>query len=59
MGTEKFQNILHDNKILGGISLEKHFPELKGCILTTVTEMNPVKDINRYFNILNTISDGD
>ncbi len=59
MDTEKLQNILYDSKILGGILLEEYFPELRGCILMTVTEMNSVKDINRYFNILNTISDGD
>jgi glycine dehydrogenase subunit 1 len=39
---------LHEENILGGIKLENHYPELKNCMLISVTEMNSVKEIDRY-----------
>ncbi|MHB8278302.1 MAG: PLP-dependent aminotransferase family protein [Candidatus Humimicrobiaceae bacterium] len=46
---------LYSQKILGGINLEDYYPELKNCILVAVTEMNSIKDIDKYCKILKEI----
>lgn len=43
---------LYREKILGGISLDKYYPELTDSILTSFTEMNRVSDIVKYIDIL-------
>jgi glycine dehydrogenase subunit 1 len=46
---------LYKGHILGGIKLENYYPELKNCVLVSVTEMNSVKDIDKYYKILKEI----
>ncbi len=56
--SEKLLKALKKYKILGGINLERYFPELRGSILIAVTEMNSRKDIDRFLEALNVISNG-
>ena len=42
----------HADKILPGIYLGDFYPGLKDCMLVTITEMNSIEQIDRYFDIL-------
>jgi len=42
----KIDNFLKGKKIIGGLSLEEFYPELKNCALFCVTEMHSKEDIN-------------
>lgn len=42
----------HEEKILPGIYLGDNFPELRDCILVTITEMNSVESMDRYVGVL-------
>ena len=46
------QDKLRMEKILGGISLGKYYPELFDSVLVSFTEMNSIDDIDKYLNIL-------
>lgn len=50
--SDLFLEKLYEENILGGIKLENYYPELKNCILTSVTEMNSIKEIKRYCEII-------
>ena len=43
---------LRKNKILGGISLEEFYPELKNCLLICPTEIHSQEDIERLCDLL-------
>ncbi|MBI3018079.1 MAG: aminomethyl-transferring glycine dehydrogenase subunit GcvPA [Deltaproteobacteria bacterium] len=43
---------LKDQKILGGLSLEAHYPELKNCLLVCTTELNTEENIEALCNAL-------
>jgi glycine dehydrogenase subunit 1 len=43
---------MRKEKILGGLSLEKFYPELNRHLLVTVTEMRTREEINRWANVL-------
>ena len=43
---------LKDQKILGGLFLEKHYPELKNCLLVCTTELNTEENIEALCNAL-------
>jgi len=58
MDSEKLLKALSGYGILGGINMERYFPELKGSVLVTVTEKNSTKDCERYLETLDTISNG-
>jgi len=47
---------LYKENILGGIYLGNYYPELKNCILVSVTEMNSVEEIERYCEVLKNFS---
>ena len=42
----------YNKKILPGIDLGDYYPELKDCMLVSITEMNSVKSIDRYVDVL-------
>jgi len=44
---------LIEKKIIGGIQMEKFYPELKNCILLTFTETNTAEDIDILCDALN------
>jgi glycine dehydrogenase subunit 1 len=52
MNVKSILSKLHSKNILGGLSLEDYYPEMKNCILVSVTEMNSIEEIDRYFRIL-------
>jgi len=43
---------LYKENILGGLRLDKYYPELADSILVSFTEMNSIEDIDRYIEIL-------
>ena len=43
---------LYKENILGGIYLGKYYPDLKNCILVSITEMNSIKEIDNYIGVL-------
>jgi glycine dehydrogenase subunit 1 len=47
----KYNSFIQSNNIHGGFSLETHFPELKQCYLTAVTEMTSITHIKQYAEI--------
>ena len=49
---DKFNSFIQSNNIHGGLSIEPHFPELKQCYLTAVTEMTSIAHINQYAEIV-------
>ena len=49
---ENVLNYLHDNKIYGGIALEKWFPERKNDILIAVTECRTREQLDRLVELL-------
>lgn len=49
---EKRLSALKSEGILGGILLERWYPELNDCILVSVTEMNTKEQIDRYAKLL-------
>ncbi len=46
-GPEQINAELLENKIIGGLPLERFYPELKGCMLLCATEMNKRSDMDR------------
>jgi len=42
----------YKNKILPGIYLGDNYPELRDCILVSITEMNSIESINKYTEVL-------
>lgn len=42
----------YKHKILPGIYLGDHYPGLEDCMLVSITEMNSIKSIDRYTDIL-------
>jgi len=42
----------YKHKILPGIYLGDHYPGLEDCMLVSITEMNSIKSIDRYIDIL-------
>ena len=44
----KFDSFIQSNDIQGGLSLESHFPDLKQCYLSAVTEMTSLTQIDQY-----------
>ncbi|MFW9903608.1 MAG: aminomethyl-transferring glycine dehydrogenase subunit GcvPA [Candidatus Thorarchaeota archaeon] len=50
--TNKFNSFIQSNNIHGGFSLEPHFPELKRCYLTAVTEMTTIAHIKQYAEVI-------
>lgn len=51
----EIDSALREKKILGGLSLEDLFPELKDCALICVTEMMKKEDIHRLVDALSEI----
>ncbi|MBW2989610.1 aminomethyl-transferring glycine dehydrogenase subunit GcvPA [Candidatus Woesearchaeota archaeon] len=51
---EKVNSELIKGKIIGGLGLGKHYPELDGCLLLCVTELNTKEDID---NLVRSIKD--
>lgn len=49
---EKRLSALKSEGILGGILLERWYPELKDCVLVSVTETNTKEQIDRYAKLL-------
>lgn len=54
-GVEELLEKLCKENILGGIYLGDYYPELKDSMLISVTEMNSVKDMDKYAEILKKI----
>ncbi|MFX0122069.1 MAG: aminomethyl-transferring glycine dehydrogenase subunit GcvPA [Candidatus Hodarchaeota archaeon] len=48
----KFDSFIKSNNIQGGFSLESHFPELKQCYLSAVTETTSIAHIDRFTEII-------
>ena len=46
---------LQDHGILGGYDLSKDYPELEGCLLMAVTEMNSREDIDYLTDVLSEV----
>ena len=44
--------LAQDHHILGGLALEKHYPELTNCVLVCATETRTKQDIARYTQTL-------
>jgi len=49
---EKIKEELEENGIEPGLSLEKFHPDLKNCMLLTVTEVNTKEDIDELVKII-------
>ncbi len=49
---KKANSFLLKKKIVGGLELEKYYPELKNCLLFCVTEMNSKKEIDKMIKVL-------
>jgi len=49
---EKIKKYLLENKIIGGLSLENYYPELKNCALFCVTEKHSKTEIEKLINSL-------
>ncbi|MFH1588670.1 MAG: aminomethyl-transferring glycine dehydrogenase subunit GcvPA [Candidatus Diapherotrites archaeon] len=50
--SKKVKEKLLEKKIIAGYELEQEFPEMKNCLLLTVTEMNSKKQIDEMINVL-------
>jgi len=48
----RVEGILRQKKIIGGISLEEFYPELKNCALFCFTEVHKKQDIDRFVKCL-------
>jgi glycine dehydrogenase subunit 1 len=48
----RVESILRKKKIIGGISLEEFYPELKNCALFCFTEVHKKQDIDRFVKCL-------
>ncbi len=51
---EKVKNFLESQSIIGGLGLEKFYPELQNCVLVCVTELCKKEDIDRLAAALKT-----
>ena len=51
----KAMNTLVKNDILPGIYLGDYYPELRDCMLVSVTEMNSVRSIDKYIEVLRSL----
>jgi len=40
------------NGIVGGLELDKYYPELKDCLLFCVTELNRREDIDKLIEVI-------
>jgi glycine dehydrogenase subunit 1 len=49
---------LQARRILGGLSLKAHYPELGECILVCATETKTAHDIERYAHCLSDVLHG-
>lgn len=54
---EKIRRHLLENKIIGGLSLENYFPELKNCALFCVTEKHTKAEIEKLMNSLRSFNE--
>jgi glycine dehydrogenase subunit 1 len=52
---EEIMGKLLEKKILFGLRLQRHYPELENCILVTFTELYSQEDIDTLCNLLNDI----
>lgn len=52
MDTSRFMELMENEGILAGYSLEKDFPEFSNGILLTLTEMNRREEIDRFSTVL-------
>ena len=43
---------LLEHKIIGGLSVDKFYPELKDCMLVCITEMRTKEQIDRFVDVL-------
>lgn len=55
-GWPKVEKHLKENGVLGGVSLERFYPELKNCALFCVTEVHTKDDIDRLAGLLGEVS---
>jgi len=55
VSTDKINKLLWDNKILGGFKLERFYPELKNCLLFSVTEKRTKEEIDKLTLLLESI----
>ena len=46
---------LYEKKIIGGLLLEKYYPELKDCVLSFTPETKTKEEIDEFINILSSI----
>ncbi|MDO9465590.1 MAG: aminomethyl-transferring glycine dehydrogenase subunit GcvPA [bacterium] len=53
---EEINKRLLEHKIIGGLSVDKFYPELKDCMLVCITEMRTKEQIDRFVNVLAKIS---
>jgi glycine dehydrogenase subunit 1 len=49
---KKINEELLKNKIVGGLELEKYYPQLKNCLLFCVTELNTREEIDKMVEIV-------
>ena len=49
---EEINKRLLEHKIIGGLSVDKFYPELKDCMLVCVTEMRTKEQIDRFIDVL-------
>ncbi|MBN2245464.1 MAG: glycine dehydrogenase, partial [Candidatus Aminicenantes bacterium] len=49
---EKIEKHLLDNKMVGGLSLESFYPELKNCVLFCVTEKHTKAEIDKLGDLI-------
>ncbi|MBW2975120.1 aminomethyl-transferring glycine dehydrogenase subunit GcvPA [Candidatus Woesearchaeota archaeon] len=54
---EKANSELLKNRIIGGLSLGKYYPELDNCLLFCVTEMNTKEEMDKVVGILKNEAD--
>ena len=54
---EKIRRHLLENKIIGGLSLENYYPELKNCALFCVTEKHTKAEIEKLMNSLRSFNE--
>jgi glycine dehydrogenase subunit 1 len=53
---KKVNELLLKKKIVGGLELEKYYPDLKNCLLFCVTEMISKKEIDRMVRVFKKIN---
>ena len=51
-GWPNVDSFLKEKGVIGGLSLEEHYPELENCVLVCVTEKQKKEEIDRLVELI-------